>query len=140
MNKDSKLKDALVSDYRMEAQKMEYDDIPFLTDEEVLAMNPLTEFDENLNIAQGNIEEYYYLKKELLNLRKELKDVVQEIKEDTETLLSDESKWKQSEKTEWMHDISSNRLKATELKMKIKEIEQRMQSLAKVKQNERGKK
>ena len=70
----------LVDDYRSQSEKNGYEDIPFLTDEEVRMMNPASEdtkFLEKINFYDSYKDEFFndyadcYL--ELLEMQKELK-------------------------------------------------------------------
>lgn len=74
----------LVDDYRSESEKRGYEDIPFLTDEEVTMMNPMGEdraFLEKMNFYDSYkddfFEEYAESYLELMEMKKELKSALE---------------------------------------------------------------
>ncbi len=74
----------LVDDYRSEGEKKEYEDIPFLTDEEVKMMNPVGKdqaFLDKINFydsyKEDFFEEYAECYLELIEIKKELESALE---------------------------------------------------------------
>ena len=142
MSDEEKLKqlqDINIADYRKEAEQMGYEDIPFLEDRELLSMVPLQEEDLDFIFEkEDNLERYYELRDELSQARREMRQLEQSIAEDNKTLEDPTAKWMQEEKTEWYHDLSSQRLQKEELRQRINAIRREINALTKEKTNERG--
>lgn len=137
-----KIAEILVNDAKRKALNASDDDVLALTDEEILAMNPVTEFDEiDLAYLKADDQDYFYeLKDELRKVQKEMRETLKVIAEDTKVLKDPQATWLGDEKTEWMHELSAKRLWLEELNKKRNELRRQLYALTKGNTNGRGKK
>ncbi len=128
-------KEDIIKSMRAMAEEKEYEDIPFLTDEELESLYPIEEEDYQLGMGEDPevVNKYYELKDELRLARKEFRDLEKSIEEDTNILDNPATKWHKSgfEKTEWQHDLSHQRLQKEELRLRINQIRRELNALIK---------
>ena len=129
-------KEVIIQSIRRMAEEKGYEDIPFLTDEELESLYPIAKEDPEL------IEKYYELKEELRLAQKEFRELEKSIEEDTNILENPATKWHKSgfEKTEWQHDLSHQRLQKEELRLRINQIRRELNALTKGNTHGRGQK